>query len=684
MSSGINKGPGSENSTPPQTPQASPAQTHSTPAEEDKKTENIASEKFTPENVRATPINLRNAPGIIWQSLKNITESVSKVIRSVSSIFTSTTNQTRGEAQPAESTGSKFTFPYELKGFVLLDYKSDKTGKSDFDAVNSSFNRKLVVQSLEGLCSTLKALKQLPPVDVKQDRTSGSGGALRILAEHLSAFEKMRVYDTIKEEPLRRLTTQLNSILKEMETSPSSPNKYGSEIQKAFQNAIQTLSKEIRKPVEINLHVQRGVWVDKSVKASHTIENTIIGEDGEVIKESLKVEETQTVVNTKIGKNYLKQALGKDEDPAKYLPPPDIPNDALRVSASKKDENLQGILINLQIHTATHDGKTETILQSGAPATHGMKPSIESLEKEAQSNDPAISDSAKAKIKLRTQLATAQALPKVIEAVRQIIKDPQKLEIALETGSFLHVEQSLLSSRDKKERGLILEAQKAFANISKNLTVKFGGEESVTVNGDKITVTLPKPPGKNIPDSKEYGVTSVLFLQGVNEKQSLGNFSSGFRSDPLQDEINAKGLNDLAGYYQKVQRVDTQKIPSKMDDLRKHFSSETVRYTKDFKGLDLIQDLTISLGGISGFHCKSGKDRTGRVYAYELGRRLGKTEEERTKIANALGGKDSLAYYNTGVNTGKRRGYAFNRLQLLFIPARLRPSVSLCNTSAHS
>ncbi len=523
------------------------------------------------------------------------------------------------------------------------------------------------------------------------DRMTISKGAVRVLEEHLTAFNttfSSKTWGPKGKEILGALLNEIEPIFQDITSIAPAKSDYSSQIQESFQKCIKKILKEeiINEKEEENIqsqiHQQRGILADPVVENRFT-------------EAGVKFIETISIVPMgNMSGSYLEQLLtqkglqqGNEALIATTKSPP-----SLRVSANKKEENLQAIAINLQRHELkVEKGKPEVIMRSGAPCTHGReyngkKCSLGELEDLRKGKaDKTERANIQKEIDIRIGCSTAQALPKVLASIKEMMSDPTKRAIAMRTGTFLHVEQSFLSHLDKSEHHMIQEERAAFKNITENLQVRFGDAESLVVRTDgKIIVTLKKEAGKNDTDDRTFSVLAPLFLQGVNEKQSLGNLVG--KVDPLQDDINTEGYELLKTYI--LNNFSYGQSTPEIEELSRHFHGSQTQVSKDVSGMLLIQDVTRILGGMMGINCKSGKDRTGMVFCYMQSRKalevfkgkggevLRKAEEYAKKVQDKL--SEGLSYYVTGLNTGKKDGYSFNPFQRMFLPEWFNLKAKLC------
>jgi hypothetical protein len=520
-------------------------------------------------------------------------------------------------------------------------------------------------------------------VELEGDRMEDPSKAIFVLAEYVRGLDLAQndgLFDS-SEKKYPNISVLKDELLKNIKAAFDQGGVKGSDIQEIFQKEFKKQDAKVSKMLTEYVGEIRGRLLERCVKKEHKIN---------VDRKEQAITEKMTVVDTKLGKGYLDAVLG--EEAKKYVPTGGDTG-AVRVSTSKTLEHLQGVSMNLERHEILNE-KGETcgvVMHSGAPCTHGKKPDFEKLQKKMTKGQ--ISESEKADMDLRINLATAQALPKVLDGIKTIMEDETKRSAAIITGVFLYVEQSLVSSLNNKEKQMALEERAAFQNIGDKLIIEFGDTESIKID-DKgfIQVTLKKEEHWGEVSGK-FQVKTPLFLQGVNIDQSLGEMTSRVNFlkslDQLQQEINRNGFAELKNYYEILVKfgINTGDMDRAMQALDAHFSSGDADKSKDVNGMMLIQDAIYELFGVGGVNCKSGKDRTGKFFPMVLARQFFAKqpevrEGEERNMADVLSGAESASYDNTGRNTGKNRGFAFNALQRQFLPPEMRPPANLCNSSA--
>lgn len=298
----------------------------------------------------------------------------------------------------------------------------------------------------------------------------------------------------------------------------------------------------------------------------------------------------------------------------------------------------------------------------------------------------------RAEISTRRDFCISQALPELIASVLKSAETPDSLKVALATGSFLHVAEGLLSHLNGKERAMIEDMKATLDYLSENCIIEFlkTGEQEVAVGYDegddaklepKITLKLLIPENANDEIKKQLSkkpekplrLTAICFNTAVNEQHTIRQIAGIFlpgeyqKVKNYQNEIVEEGLGKLYDYHALAsQKLKTPIAEESMRKLKDHYSKEGNRDTKDIKGVELRFQATRELGGQESIKCKSGKDRTGVWVSNFLALQFANMDQYKERIkAKLLRG---LSHYLTGVNTGKPKNYAFNRLQRLLNP----------------
>lgn len=523
------------------------------------------------------------------------------------------------------------------------------------------------------------------------------------------------------------------------------------EIEKLFQEAVKKTSKAAHanekgklKELELEMDTSRGRRIPTKLSRDFTVE-------GENFKETSTNASTQAASGflTLVGKN---KAGGNDYDPQIAYNEgcnADRENPSRRLSPLKNGVEFQGTPVNLVNHELTKipdAGKAEkakmfaelvgenpeivksvSVARGGIPATHGRgKPGLEALKeqrikihKELQAlykeelitdeGDPE-SKNLKNKIKgleekigsldkeilTREHLVVAQYLPKIaIEVQNQIANNPEALELSINSGSFLFLEQTFVSDQNSSEKAMLQDASGAIPYLNENIKIQLSNDPSQNQavaplkdeNGlevpGKFVLTVYVPKDK-VPLSesqrKPLGVHQILVAQGVNEFQSLGHFRISDSKETYQDKLNKKGIEELLQAAMGRGKGEDPAIVA----LKEHYSLNGERAGKDIIGVNLIADAVAALGGARGISCKSGKDRTGTEASNTLSRAHrsdGNENEARVKKINEelMGGN---SYEITGENTGEENAYAFNKWQRPTLPEAWRPPEKFCGNVA--
>jgi hypothetical protein len=594
-----------------------------------------------------------------------------------------------------------------------------RLSKGNLGRVNQAESRALNVSSssLSGAASVLTTKLQevrslrVPPeaeVDVSSLDKKTPKGAMRVLEVHLAAFEAAGIGDKCADNPgaeiLQKLSKEVDNIFNEIGKFGAGDGDYSSRIKKAFDSCVEKLEKEgvIKGGGEggfkAQLNVQRGNCADTTVTNGFT-------EGGVQFKEKCSVVETGSLAGDFMEK-FLK-AKGIDDTEGLVEAAKNPPK--LRTSETKKYKSLQAVVTNLQKAVFYVGDKIASItLRSGAPCTHGRKYNgkkysmdelkalekqevvkLDKLEKGGTSTLIAAQrtkvEAIQKEMDIRLGCITAQALSKVSASIEEMVKDPGKLAKAVDSGTFLHVEQSFLSSLEPKENHMIQEERDAFRNITQNLKVEFGDAKSVDYQDDgTIVLTLKRPEGGVLTADRKFDVLVPLFVQGVNEQQAIRRPLPAVLKNTLEHDINTESHDALRGYMFKSKVPDTLEMITELDRV---FAPGKERTFQDGELVQTLQNFTELLGGVTGINCKSGKDRTSMVFCYlqaqkaieHFKSRGGEMKEKAVAFAEKVQEKlqEGVSHYITGLNTGVV-GYAFSALQRLFLPSWFKVKAALC------
>ncbi len=405
----------------------------------------------------------------------------------------------------------------------------------------------------------------------------------------------------------------------------------------------------------------------------------------------------------------------------------------LRISALKSDPSGQNLLINGHQHTISVEDAHSTILRSGAFAVHSRKAQRLALLKDqlkACPTDLALKANLETQLKLlknsrvggihtltnlanaqptldnkilhrwgfedlealklelseRRDFTLAQSLPKIVQSLENLVKDPSALEMAEKTRKFLHVEEGLLSHLHQADQLIIDDMKGTMDYLRNHCKIKLTDEKtSIQVDSTdrlnpELILFIQKPKKCKIENSPTFGLEALYFNTGVNELQTLGQLFKP--NDDFQAKINAEGLTQLELYYESV--IEKSEELSKEDPLktswqaiRHHYSPATTRQARDIAGLKLRHRLVKTLKGGRGVVCKSGKDRTGMEISRALASEIAEEKclpERKIRIELQKG----ISYHLTSLNTGQPAAYAFYPFFVPFLPNELQPPLNLC------
>ncbi|KXZ45597.1 hypothetical protein GPECTOR_53g90 [Gonium pectorale] len=299
-------------------------------------------------------------------------------------------------------------------------------------------------------------------------------------------------------------------------------------------------------------------------------------------------------------------------------------------------------------------------------------------------------------VELRKALCVAQALPVVLASLRLMCRSPASLLAASRTGSFAHVQLSLLSDLHRHERGYLEDTKGALDVLGDRLAVRFvEGSEKVLplqLSGSTITASLPascvSPQALAAAGlereaflSGSYGLVPLVFNQGINSLQSLGFVVWG-SSEALQDTINKNSLERLNEYAVRAGRAGGPELAA----LNRHYGPDGRRAPKDTEMFRLLRRACSEVGIGRAVNCKSGKDRTAlelaKAFADEVLETglLPTTPESRAWLEGQF--LRGLSYVTTSQNHGQPPAYAFNEMEILTLPAGWRPDWRLCGKVA--
>ncbi|MBA3817231.1 MAG: hypothetical protein H0X29_12095, partial [Parachlamydiaceae bacterium] len=204
-----------------------------------------------------------------------------------------------------------------------------------------------------------------------------------------------------------------------------------------------------------------------------SIKNRAIKEK-EKIKEEL-VELDQQLIGVKKGKNLGIDSLQKKLN--EYTKEQDLEAVEARVDAAIKDDPL-GLRVGIS--------KEQLIKEAIDSSNHRMR-------KELGFND--IKELQK-EITQRRDFCISQALPELMASIKESASDQNALQIAIATGSFLHVTEGLLSHLNGAERGMIEDMKGTLDYLSKNCIIEFAGEPKAGQNNE-VGIEVQEDTDKN-------------------------------------------------------------------------------------------------------------------------------------------------------------------------------------------
>ncbi|KAJ9515956.1 hypothetical protein QJQ45_016863 [Haematococcus lacustris] len=430
--------------------------------------------------------------------------------------------------------------------------------------------------------------------------------------------------------------------------------------------------------------------------------------------EGVELEEVCSLVPLDLGQDYLRCFGDQFAEQLAFMA--EFPR--MRPSAVKKEWEAQAMTINATIHaiaTRGKDGQTVQIAaypRSGAFAVHGRRPRgvglsgllsartrllspdltpqeqatlLQRLQySSAQALDP--------EIHIRSVCCIAQALPVVAAGLRMACSQPACLEAAMRAGSFLHVQQSLLSDLQQDECSYLQDTKGALDLLSQRLVIRFGHRPAFPLALDPVTQTitltldredvpqgLPLQGGQQAREeilASTFKLQAVLFSQGVNILQSIGFLVAGDRTELLQDSINRAGLDQLNAYAAAAGRAGSPSLAA----LNAHYQPGAVRAAKDVEAVWLVRRATAECGGVRAVNCKSGKDRTALELALSLSQEVGAAGMVPDRLLHSLRTalQVGLSYELTSWNSGQPSSYAFELLELACLPSGWAPSWRYC------
>ncbi|GLD96072.1 hypothetical protein PINS_up004750 [Pythium insidiosum] len=416
---------------------------------------------------------------------------------------------------------------------------------------------------------------------------------------------------------------------------------------------------------------------------------------------------------------------------------------ALRRSTQKKDVLAEFMPTNLNCHVvrarhvslsagplgsskpaaerSRNDELVYAVITHGCPAAHRLGFKEGGLKRMLQSDlkkDPKLAERIEQRRDVvRSQVlavAAAAFLTSIALATNNSPGYEETLELMCQTGFLLNME-SLLSTI-KNEKGMIedvfdgiewLNSAVSFEIVEmKGIPTKMRYAKCTQVvssdSGESVVATfaVTKETFARLPLALQRDhalkVHAVLFTQGINEMQSVAN--SVFDTS-LQDEINLASARRLQRWFQMYKGcISSMKTVS--SDRQAELASletelailvENVKQSKrssvQRKNVNILiesSDLCRRLGASRTTCCKSGKDRTSMSVTLECSRLLVDKfhVKQGVHLCNAMRER-GVRRVNVLANTGKNK-YAFNSLQLKYLPDCYRPPLLTADSSVAS
>jgi hypothetical protein len=420
---------------------------------------------------------------------------------------------------------------------------------------------------------------------------------------------------------------------------------FKTEFHKARANSIPTV-------LESKLHVEDKVFTEKSQK-----------------------------IDASFSKLYL-EAVQKEGEFASQIDY--LKNNGHRTCALRDLSEAQAMTMNGHRHSAHNERGQEvgSVFRSGAFTVQGRKTSMglyglnkklaqleqmpeKDLRKELKKLQFESIEQLRKEITWRRQCCISQALPEILAGVKEILKDPEALQIALATGSFLHHVEGLLTHLKGNERVMIEDMKDTLDYLSQNCVFSCGNKDGVALDGNKIHITIESPGVAQ----QEFKLTATYSNTAVDAAYSTGVD----KKESLQDEVNAQALNTLFEYARQAEGAERLPQKQKLEikearqALEHHYSAK--REIKDLEGIRLKNSLVTALRGAKSIKCKNGQERTSGQVCEILSHSIAKNAQAHQKIhrdsyKQLIGG---VSYFLTKQNTAQA-GYDFNPAQYLFLP----------------
>ncbi|XP_041359841.1 inositol polyphosphate-4-phosphatase type I A-like isoform X1 [Gigantopelta aegis] len=210
--------------------------------------------------------------------------------------------------------------------------------------------------------------------------------------------------------------------------------------------------------------------------------------------------------------------------------------------------------------------------------------------------------------------------------------------------------------------------------------VKAGEFPDINRHSICVSLPLPKTSFSKLPENLQKNkikITPVFFNIGINEQATL---AEKFGNTSTQERINAESIAKVFNYYEDYVRhfgePENKSGPGSVNNLTKQLHTNIMtKKSKNTEVLHIAAEVCRKLKGIRFISCKSGKDRTSMAVTLEMVQILQHEHDLASHVflhaldcLRSVGCRRENPLKNAGV-----RKYAFNSLQLLYIPRLYRP-----------